>query len=150
MNELETLLAEKDITINDKKVIIKRYSFISTLKLASRTSGLVAKIMNNSEVASSAISKLTLDVDDSSTGYSLKMIGMAELLSILEEDSVEFIKDCISFATNDLTDEEIEDLDPDVGIELLLDICEVNKGFFMKCLTKLTKITETPKTKKKK
>ena len=101
--------------------------------------------MNNADEASSAISKLTIAGDDS-TAQSVKLIGMVELISIMGEDSVDFVQDCIEFATN-LTHEDIEDLDPDVGVDILMDIYEVNKGFFTKCLNKLKEVMKTDEKK---
>lgn len=145
-DEMEVLLAEREVPIGDKKIIVKRYSLMSTIKIASKASGIATAFLSNSEVTASAFAKLTVN-SDSEDLTAIRLLGMIELISMLGDTGAEFIRTCIAYATV-LTDEEIDDLDPDAGIDLIMSIFEVNKGFFTKCLNKLKVVTPVVQEKK--
>ena len=43
--ELEVLLADKEVTVNGNKVVVKRLSFLDTLRLTQHLSGIVTGLL---------------------------------------------------------------------------------------------------------
>lgn len=143
--ETEILLSEKEIKVGDKLLVVKRFSLLDTIRLASQASGVVAHIMGDSAVSASALTKLSFQGENEEETNGIRLMGLVELLSVVGDEGTEFIKMCISKATN-LEYDEVEQIDSIAGIDLLFTIYEVNKGFFSKLLGKITK----KETKKKK
>ena len=56
--ELEVLLADKEVTVNGNKVVVKRLSFLDTLRLTQHLSGIVTRIINDADTFSSALTKI--------------------------------------------------------------------------------------------
>ena len=147
MEEIEVLLSTREIMINGKKELVKRFSFMDTIKIASNASTVVSHALTDPTALSNAFAKLTATTEDADVSNGLRLMGIVELLSLIGEDSSDFIRDLILRATN-LDTETLNDLDPDVGVELIFMIYEVNKGFFTKCLTKLKEKMPKAETKK--
>lgn len=145
--EMDLLLAEKELKIGDKRVVIKRISLLNTIRLASHLSEIAGRVVQNSELSASALSKLTFnDESQAEQANAIRMMGLVELLGIIGEDGADIVTDLIVKSTN-LTDEEAEQIDVDEGIDLLFGIYEVNKGFFTKLSNKLQKKVKKPRAK---
>ena len=145
--EMDLLLSEKELKIGDKRVVIKKISLLNTIRLASHLSEIAGRVVQNSELSASALSKLTFnDENQAEQANAIRMMGLVELLGIIGEDGADIVTDLIVKSTN-LTDEEAEQIDVDEGIDLLFGIYEVNKGFFMKLSNKLQKKMKKPKAK---
>ena len=142
--ELEVLLADKEVTVNGNKVIVKRLSFLDTLRLTQHLSGIVTRIINDADTFSSALTKIMYKSDNAETDAIIRANGLLEVINSLGEEGIEFLTDIIIKSTS-LTEDEVEEIDCEAGIDLALDIYEVNKGFFMKCLKKLKPLMEAPK-----
>lgn len=142
--ELEVLLADKEVTVNGNKVVVKRLSFLDTLRLTQHLSGIVTRIINDADTFSSALTKIMYKSDNPETDTVIRANGLLEIINSLGEDGIEFLMDIIVKSTS-LTEDEIEEIDCEAGIDLAFDIYEVNKGFFMKCLKKLKPLMEAPK-----
>ena len=143
--EIDVLLAEKEVTINNKKVIVKRYSLLDTIRLAAHASSIVASVIQDSDKTASAITKLTFKGNNQIENNSIRMLGLVELLSIVGEDGVYLLKELLVKSTN-LDEDEVEEIDLVDGIDLVFAMYEVNKGFFMKFMKKLEK--KIPKKKR--
>lgn len=143
--EMELLLSEKEITFGDKRIIVKRFSLLDTIRIASQASGVASKIINDSEASANALSKLTYNGQNDDETAGVRLMGLVEILSVVGEDGVNLIKECIYKATN-LEYEEVEKIDSVDGVDLLFAVYEVNKGFFSKLLDKTKK--KEAKTKK--
>ena len=142
--EMEVLLAEREATVNDKKIIVKRYSLLDTIRLAAHASSIVASVIQDSDKTASAITKLTFKGNNQIENNSIRMLGLVELLSIVGEDGVYLLKELLVKSTN-LDEDEVEEIDLVDGIDLVFAMYEVNKGFFMKFMKKLEK--KIPKKK---
>ena len=143
--EIDVLLAEKEVTINNKKVIVKRYSLLDTIRIAAHASSIVASVIQDSDKTASAITKLTFKGNNQIENNSIRMLGLVELLSIVGEDGVYLLKELLVKSTN-LDEDEVEEIDLVDGIDLVFAMYEVNKGFFMKFMKKLEK--KIPKKKR--
>ena len=147
--EMEVLLAEREVTVNDKKIIVKRYSLLDTIRLAAHASSIVASVIQDSDKTASAITKLTFKGNNQIENNSIRMLGLVELLSIVGEDGVYLLKELLVKSTN-LDEDEVEEIDLVDGIDLVFAMYEVNKGFFMKFMKKLEeKIPKKKRTTKK-
>ena len=147
--EMEVLLSEKEIKVGENLLVVKRFSLLDTIRLASQASGVVTHIMSDSEVSASALTKLTFQGENDEETNGIRLMGLVELLSVVGEEGTEFIKMCISKATN-LDYEEVEQIDSVAGIDLVFAIYEVNKGFFSKLLSKVAKKETKKKAEKSK
>ena len=147
-DEMDILLAEKELTFGTKRVVVKKYSLLDTVRLAASASGIVNRIVKESESFSSAISKIMINTDDS-TSNGIKIIGAIELFDLIGDDGIVFLRDAISKATT-LDLDEIEELGLDEGIEVVMEIYKVNKSFFMKSMNKVKKAIPNVKPKKHK
>jgi hypothetical protein len=146
-DEMDLLLSEKERKIGDKKVVVKKISLLNTIRLASHLSEIAGRVVQNSELAASAITKLTFSEGENEQQVNgVRLMGIVELLGIIGEDGSDLVVDLITKSTN-LTEEEAEEIDTDSGIELLFDIYEVNKGFFTKLSNKLQKKVKKPRAK---
>ena len=151
--ELELLISEKELAIGDKTVVVKKISMLDTIRIAASISDLVARVMNDTNAFSTAIAKMMykeeMAEDGESYGLGIQAAGVIELLRIIGDDGVSVIKNIIVKSTN-LTGVEVEELDLVDGIDLLITIYEVNKGFFTKCGKRLQEKLGSQKEKKKK
>ena len=146
-DEMDLLISEKERKIGDKKVVVKKISLLNTIRLASHLSEIAGRVVQNSELAASAITKLTFSEGENEQQVNgVRLMGIVELLGIIGEDGADIVTDLIVKSTN-LTDEEAEQIDVDEGIDLLFGIYEVNKGFFTKLSNKLQKKVKKPKAK---
>ena len=150
--ELDILLANKEVKIGDKTVVVHRFSLLDTVRLASHLSGIAATILGNTDTTAIALNKImynpeNMDEEMAQSVNSIRFMGMIELLGVLGNEGADLLADLLIKGTN-LTAEEIEDLDGLDGIDLLFDLYEVNKGFFTKFMSKLEK--KIPKQKRKK
>ena len=143
--EIDVLLAEKEVTVNDKKVIVKRYSLLDTIRLAAHASSIVASVIQDSDKTASAITKLTFEGNSPAENNSIRILGLVEILGIVGEDGVYLLKELLVKSTN-LDEDEVEEIDLVDGIDLVFAMYEVNKGFFMKFMKKLEK--KIPKKKR--
>lgn len=146
--EMELLLAEKEVKVNNKTVVVKRFSFLDTIRLASHTSAIIAGVINDSEKTASALTRIMFDSGNEKEDMMIRVTGFVELLSVIGDDGVGLLKEILVKSTN-LDEETIEDIDSVEGIDLALTVYEVNKGFFMKCLSKLKKAIPNMKPKRK-
>ena len=141
-DEIDLLLSDKEVNVSGKKVVVHKISLLDSIRLTAGLSGIVGKVIEDSDATASAITKLTFS-SDKETSDNLKVIhlvGVAELVSVIGDDSADIIKDIVSKTTN-MTDEDIEEMSAEDGIDILFDIYEVNKGFFTKFMNKLQKKT---------
>ena len=94
--EMDLLLAEKELKIGDKRVVIKKISLLNTIRLASHLSELAGRVVQNSELSASALSKLTFnDESQAEQANAIRMMGLVELLGIIGEDGVDIVTDLI-------------------------------------------------------
>jgi len=152
--EMELLLSEQEIKVDGKVVIVHKLAMLDTIRLASQMSSLAAAIVNNSELASSAIGKLAVNSGDVNSDNAIRLIGMVEILGLVGEDAADLIQNIVVKSTN-LDYDEAEAISAEEGLDLLFKIYEVNKSFFKKFLQKLkdkTKnlVEEKPKKTSKK
>lgn len=156
---MEVLLSEKELVIGKKKVIVKKIALLDTIRLASHISEVVSVAVNSSDVVTNALFKIGYngnpenkeDKEDSEDLLNgVRVTGFIELFSVLGKDGTDLLKDIIVKSTN-LTDDEAEDVDCESGIDLIIAIYEVNKGFFTKLSNKLKeKLKKNKPTKKDK
>ena len=146
--EMEVLLAEKEIKVNDKTVVVKRFSFLDAIRLASHTSAIIAEVINDSEKTAGAVTRLMFNSGNEKEDNVIRITGFVELLSIVGDEGVELLKEIMVKSTN-MDEEEIENVDSVEGIDLAFAVYEVNRGFFMKCMNKLKKAIPNMKPKKK-
>lgn len=159
---MEVLLSEKELVIGKKKVIVKKIALLDTIRLASHISEVVSVAVNSSDAVTNALFKIGYngnaedkenlknkdDMEDLFNG--VRVTGFIELFSILGKDGTDLLKDIIVKSTN-LTDDEAEEVDCESGIDLIIAIYEVNKGFFTKLSSKLKeKLKKNKPTKKDK
>lgn len=152
VEEMEVLLAAKEVTIKGKKMEVNPLSFKNTLKVALKATDIVNSALNNSEGISSAITKLTVveGTDGIEDAKGVKLIGAVELAGIIGEEGIDFLLEIIKMSVN-ITDDELDKVDPLEGIEIVEAIYKVNKDFFTKCMNKLfPKVKKETKAKIKK
>lgn len=139
--ELDLLLnSEKELRFGNKKVIIHKISMIDSIKLASHLSVLANAVVNNSETAARALTLLkytdTTSSEEEASAGSLRLLGLAQILSLIGNEGANIIADIVEKCTN-LTYEEIDNFPAEDGLDLLFEIYEVNKSFFTKFSQKL-------------
>lgn len=152
--EMDLLLAEQERKIGDKRVVVHKISLLDSIRLASHLSVVASNIVENSSLTASALTKITYkDDNDPEQTNGVRMLGIIEMLGVLGDSGAEVVNDLIVKSTN-LTDEEVEKIDLEEGVDLLFDIYEVNKDFFTKLSNKLQKkmkktaATKSTRTKK--
>lgn len=143
--EMDILLAEKELVVLGKTVVVKRYSMLDTIRLASQAGKIAATVMNNSEIITNALNKVVYTDNDKDSENSIRFIGIMQLLEAIGDEGIDFLKMLILKAT-DLTVGEVETIDLSEGVDLLSMIYEVNRGFFLKSLKKLQE--KLPKNEK--
>lgn len=150
--EMEVLLSEKDVKLGDKTVVVKRIALLDTIRLASRVSDVLSILLNTTSAFDNAIGKIFYngrpkkDSEGNDIQYEsaetendvngVRILGILELVGLVGSEGVELLKDIIRKSTN-LEGDDIENIDCVNGIDLLSEIYEVNKGFFVKCMSKL-------------
>lgn len=145
--ELEALFSHEKIKIDGKDVVVKKYSFLSAMKLTAKLSNLAHSVLEDAQKASLALAHISYESENESEVFSMKLMGIMELLDLVGDSGIDFVKLAIEEATG-LTDEEFEEIDAESGLCLLYEIYKVNKSFFTKFMTKLE--AQTPKKKKTK
>lgn len=150
--ELDLLLSSKEIRINNKVVVVKRFSLLNTVRIASKLSAIVGLVLNGTEATASALNKAMYTPKDADvsedTINSIRFMGMIELIGLLGEEGADLLSDLLVKGTN-LSYDEIEEVDAVDGVELVFTMYEVNKGFFTKFMSKLEKkLTKSKKEKK--
>lgn len=137
--EMDLLLSEKERKIGEKRIVVKKISLLDSIRLASNLSAVAANIVDNSQLTASALTKLTFkDDNDPQQTTGVRVLGFVEMLGIVGDVGADIVNDLIVKSTN-LTDEEVEDVSLEDGVDLLFDIYEVNKDFFTKLKNKLQK-----------
>jgi hypothetical protein len=147
--EMDILLSDKELKIGDKKVIVKKLSLLNTVRIASQLSGIISSIMQDSTKTADAIAKMAYDSTNTTEALNIKLMGFMEILNIVGDDGVELLNSIIEKSTN-LTDDEVEELSAEDGLDVVYSIYEVNKGFFTKLTDKLSSRTKIAKPKKEK
>lgn len=149
--ELDILLANKELKIGDKLVVVKRFSLLDTIRIASHLSSLAGMILNATDATATALNKIMYNPTEEGvseqTVNSIRFMGMLELIGILGEEGADLMADIIAKGTN-LDRDEVEEIDAIDGVDVLFTLYEVNKGFFTKFMNKLEK--KMPKAKKEK
>lgn len=150
-DEIDLLLSEKEVKVNNKKVIIHKISLLDSIRLTSKLSNIASKILEDSDATASALTKITFKgaKDDDTNINAIHVVGITELLAIIGEDSASLLEDVIGKTTN-MSDDDIDNISAEDGIDILFDIYEVNKGFFTKFMNKLQKKTKKHHVKKTK
>lgn len=149
--EMELLLSEQEMTINGKKIIVKKIALLDTIRIASKISDVVARILGNPETFDGILKQITYAKEGASeeTINGVRMTGVVDLFGLIGEDSVDIIKYVMEKSTN-LTEDEVEDVDCLSGVDLLTNIYKVNKSFFVKCWSKLEGKSKKKNSKKTK
>lgn len=138
--ELDLLLSEQELKVGDTKVVVHKVSLLDSIRLMTKLSSIASKILDNSDAVASAATKLSFVGANSKETNSVRLIGVTEIMSILGEDGVDIVKDIIDKTTN-LSDNDIEKISAEDGIDLAISIYEANKGFFTKSMSKLQEKT---------
>ena len=149
--EMELLLSEKEMNINGKTVVVKKIALLDTIRIASKISDVVARILGNPEAFDGILARIMYSKEGASTEEinGVRMTGVIDLFGLIGEDSVDIIKYIMEKSTN-LTEDEVELIDCLDGIDLVTEIYEVNKNFFAKCWSKLKGKTQKKVSKKTK
>lgn len=158
--EMELLLSEKEVTVGNKNVVVKRIALLDTIRLASQLSDIVSTVLNSNKDFDVALYKIFYnggrkdedgnDIKESENEINaIRFAGILELIGLVGDDAVNFLKNLIVKSTN-ISFEDVESVDASDGIDLLFTIYEVNKNFFKKCMSKLKGIQEKVETKEKK
>lgn len=149
--EMELLLSEQEMTINGKKVIVKKIALLDTIRIASKISDVVARILGNPDVFDGILKQVTYSKEGASEEEinGVRMTGVIDLFGLIGEDSIDIIKYVMEKSTN-LTEDEVEDVDCLNGIDLITNIYKVNKSFFVKCWSKLEGKNKKKSSKKTK
>ena len=146
--ELDILLANKELKVGDKLVVVKRFSLLDTIRIASHLSSIAGMILNATDATATALNKVMYNPTEEGvseqTVNSIRFMGMLELIGILGEEGADLMADIIAKGTRD----EVEEIDAIDGVDILFTLYEVNKGFFTKFMNKLEK--KMPKAKKEK
>lgn len=149
--EMELLLSEQEMTINGKKVVIKKIALLDTIRIASKISDVVARILGNPEAFDGILARVTYAKEGASEEEinGVRITGLIDLFGLIGEDSVDIIKYVIEKSTT-LTADEAEEVDCLEGIDLVTEIYKVNKSFFAKCWSKLGEKNKKKSSKKTK
>ena len=149
--EMERLLSEQEMTINGKKVIVKKIALLDTIRIASKISDVVARILGNPDAFDGILARVTYAKEGASEEEinGVRMTGVIDLFGLIGEDSVDIIKYVMEKSTN-LTEDEVEEVDCLDGIDLVTNIYQVNKSFFVKCWSKLGGKSKKKNSKKTK
>lgn len=137
--EMEALLSEKEIVINNKQVIVKRIALLDTIRLTSNLSSIVASVLANDRTFNLAVGKILYSAGEGESEEdvnNIKALGIVELIGLIGDEGVDLLKSLMVKSTN-LEYHEVEAIDCLDGIDLLSAIYEVNKSFFVKCISKL-------------
>ena len=137
-DEMELLLSDKEATVDGKTVVVHKISLIDSIKMTSYLSAIISNALTNIEAVNSAVAKLMFNSEDERETMQIKAVGVAELLSLVGDDAPEFVGKLIVKTTN-ISEDDVDNVSAEAGIDLLFDIYEVNKGFFTKFMNKLQK-----------
>ena len=150
---MDMLLAETEIKINRQVVEVKKFPMLAGIRLTARLSKLVNKVLgdeNSVNQFNTAVNAMFVDGANEAETNGFRLFGVKTLMGLLGDDLIDIISYVISKSTN-LTNDEIEDINLEEGLDLLFEIFNVNKGFFTKFSTKLKALgTEAKKETKKK
>lgn len=149
--EMELLLSEKELIIGDKTVVVKRLALLDTIRIAAKISDVISIMLNSKAGLDNALVKVlyngrpqkdasgkVIEYDTPETEADIgntRFMGIVELIGLFGDDFIDLLRNLIVKSTN-LTNEEVEQLDSVDGIDLVIQIYEVNKGFFKKCMIK--------------
>lgn len=156
-DEMDLLLAEREIKVGTKKFIVKKISMLNAIRLTTKLSDVVKRLMEDSDSFSRAMSELSyVNEKDNRATQSIRVLGVIDLISMLGEDGVDFIKELILKSTT-MEEEDVEAVSLEDSVDLIESIYEVNEGFFTKFTKKVTeklaalkekiKVDETTKKK---
>lgn len=136
-DEMDLLLAEREIKLGTKKFIVKKISMLNAIRLTTKLSGVVKRLMEDSEGFSRAISELSyVDENNKATTTSIRLLGFVDLVTMIGDEGVDFIKELIVKSTT-MTDEDVEMITLEDSVDLIQNIYEVNEGFFTKFIAKV-------------
>lgn len=156
--EMELLLSDQEVKVNGKIVTVHKFPMLAAIRITAKLSKLVGKAIKDEESASNvetAFNAMILGGSDTEDSKSYLAYGIRIFMEMFGEPLVDLISDVI-YKSTDLDKDEIEAIDLEEGLDLLVAIYEVNKGFFTKFTNKLKEATtpketeEKPKGKKKK
>ena len=156
--EMELLLSDQEVKVNGKTVIVHKFPMLAAIRITAKLSKLVGKAIKDEESTSNvetAFNALILGGSDTEDSKAYLAYGIRIFMEMFGEPLVDIIGDVI-YKSTDLGKDEIEAIDLEEGLDLLVAIYEVNKGFFTKFMSKLkvatnpTETEEKPKGKKKK
>ena len=156
-DEIDLLLAEREIKVGTKKFIVKKISMLNAIRLTTKLSDVVKRLMEDSDSFSRAMSELSyVNEKDNRATQSIRVLGVIDLISMLGEDGVDFIKELILKSTT-MEEEDVEAVSLEDSVDLIESIYEVNEGFFTKFTKKVNeklaalkekiKVDETTKKK---
>ena len=136
-DEMDLLLSEREIKEGTKKFIVKKISMLNAIRLTTKQSGVAKRLMQDSEGFSIAISELSdVDENNKATTTSIRLLGFVDLVTMIGDDGVDFIKELIVKSTT-MTDEDVEMIALEDSVDLIQNIYEVNEGFFTKFIAKV-------------
>lgn len=137
-DEMDLLLAEREIKVGTKKFIVKKISMLNAIRLTTKLSDVVKRLMEDSDSFSRAMSELSyVNEKDNRATQSIRVLGVIDLISMLGEDGVDFIKELILKSTT-MEEEDVEAVSLEDSVDLIESIYEVNEGFFTKFTKKVT------------
>ena len=148
-DEMDLLLAEREIKVGTKKFIVKKISMLNAIRLTTKLSDVVKRLMEDSDSFSRAMSELSyVNEKDNRATQSIRVLGVIDLISMLGEDGVDFIKELILKSTT-MEEEDVEAVSLEDSVDLIESIYEVNEGFFTKFTKKVNEKLATLKEKLK-
>ena len=147
---MEMLLADThEVKINGRNIVIKKFPMLAGIRLTSKISNIVSKVVSGDEKTenfNTAINALFVNGSTDADTRAFKIFGLRVLFGDDISDIVSFV---ISKSTT-LSDEEIEEINLEDGLDLLYEIFNVNKGFFTKFSTKLKALSQEAQKEVKK
>lgn len=136
-DEMDLLLAEREIKVGTKKFIVKKISMLNAIRLTTKLSDVVKRLMEDSDSFSRAMSELSyVNEKDNRATQSIRVLGVIDLISMLGEDGVDFIKELILKSTT-MEEEDVEAVSLEDSVDLIEAIYTVNEGFFTKFTKKV-------------
>lgn len=152
-NEMEMLLADThEVKINGRSIVIKKFPMLAGIRLTSKISNVVSKVVSGDEKTenfNTAINALFVNGSTDADTRAFKIFGLRVLFDLFGDDISDIVSFVISKSTT-LSDEEIEEINLEDGLDLLYEIFNVNKGFFTKFSTKLKALSQEAQKEVKK
>lgn len=131
-NETDVLFGREVVSVGDKELEIKKFTWEKTIYITPILGEIIIGILPYAEDIVNKI-KYLQDLGEDAGAVEVA-VAIAEIISKIDKKTLENFNKIIAISAG-LTKKEMEQLELEEGINLVVAIYNVNKGFFTKYLT---------------